>query len=137
MLGIACSKFVVTLSPTSCAKVGAAAAMAMAADAAPMTDRIFIGVSPLPPVDAPPWVGKKHQERTKIVYYEARAQAASTGARPRCEDAAGRADPKGHRRGNRERRAGTGRAPAVLAGPRGAAWCRPRHRARGLRKAGR
>jgi hypothetical protein len=41
MLGIACAKFGVTLSPTSCAEAGVVIAMAMAADAAPMTVRIF------------------------------------------------------------------------------------------------
>src|ERR1700682_3932455 len=66
MLGIACAKFGVTLSPTSCAEAGAAVAMAMAADAAPMIVRIFMAL-----LNKYLLLGrKKHQERTKIVYYE-------------------------------------------------------------------
>jgi hypothetical protein len=42
MLGIACAKFGVTLSPTSCAEEGVA--VAMATDAAPMTVRIFMAL---------------------------------------------------------------------------------------------
>src|SRR5262249_50378167 len=44
MLGIACSKFRVTFSPASCAEAGAAIAMAKAADAAPITVRIFMAL---------------------------------------------------------------------------------------------
>jgi hypothetical protein len=44
MLGIACAKFGVTLSPRSCAEPGVAVAMAMAADATPMTVRIFLAL---------------------------------------------------------------------------------------------
>src|SRR5258708_15385965 len=73
MLGIACWKFGVTLSPTSCADAGAAVAITIAADAAPITVRIFMArvLSLDTQINASSWVGEKHQECMKIVYYEA------------------------------------------------------------------
>src|SRR5262245_46051742 len=43
----------------------------MAAPAAPMRVRIFMVVLLSLLIDVAPWVGKKHQECAKIVYYEA------------------------------------------------------------------
>ena len=57
------------------------------------------------------------------------------GARSIGEDAADRADPQRHHGRDRERRAGAGRASAILARPRRPTRRRPRHRAHGVRQA--
>src|SRR5215510_11190561 len=97
MLGIACSKCGVTVSPLSWAAAGIARAMARAALAAPRMDLIFMAVVLLSHVYlTSSGSGKSTKNRQKSCTKGAHDQAAAAGPRPIGEDAAGRPDPQRH-----------------------------------------
>src|SRR3954465_1866146 len=96
MLGIAWAKWGVTVWPILCAGAGVAVAMAMAAQAAPRMDRIFMVAFSFARYRCPPLVYKKVPRSDKDRVPRRNDQAAEPAARSVREDASDRADPQRH-----------------------------------------